>query len=552
MPLLVRNVVLRLDEPEDLLRGRIARVLGVSEDRVLTYGVVRRAVDARRTDDVRRVYHAEVRVDGDEQRLVRRGRPGQVSEIPREHDPVVEPGSGRLAHRPVVIGTGPAGLFAGLLLAEMGYLPILLERGQDVPQRHKALHLYYTQGQFDPENNLLFGIGGAGTYSDGKLYSRTHDELNGWVMRQLVRFGGDPKILIEAKPHMGSDKLPGVCRRMVDHIRALGGEVRYGARVVDFIIAAGSGRQAAGSQTQNNKTQNNIIGVVLDGGETIDCDACILGIGHSARDTYGVLRERGVAMSAKPFQMGVRIEHPQGMIDRNQYGAAADRLGAAEYFLVAKHAAGLNDRCGADLFSFCMCPGGQILPSNESPNEICTNGASTSRRNSPYANSGLVVTIMPAEFGNDPLAGTEYQRKWERLAYELSGSYRVPAQRASDFLAGRISDDTITTSYPLGSAAVDLRRMLPDLVIDALQCGLPMLDRMIPGYAGPEGILTAPESRASSPVRIDRDGESRQSTTVAGLYPVGEGAGFAGGIVSSATDGVRSAQSIMSRFAPLK
>lgn len=547
MPLLVRNVVLRLDEPEELLRGRIARVLGVAEDRVLTYGVVRQAVDARRTDDVRRVYHVQVKVDADEQRLVRRGRPGQVSEIPPEADPAVEPGAGRLAHRPVIIGTGPAGLFAGLLLAEMGYLPIILERGQDVPQRHKALHLYYTKGQFDPENNLLFGVGGAGTYSDGKLYSRTHDKLNDWVMRQLVRFGGDPNILVDAKPHMGSDKLPGVCRRIVEHIRALGGEVRYGARVVDFIIVAGSGRQAAGSQAQNK-----IIGVVLDGGETIDCDACILGIGHSARDTYRVLRERGVAMSAKPFQMGVRIEHPQGMINRNQYGAAADRLGAAEYFLVAKHAAGLNDRCGADLFSFCMCPGGQILPSNEAHNEICTNGASTSRRNSPYANSGLVVTIMPAEFGNDPLAGVEYQRQWERLAYELSGSYRVPAQRASDFLAGRISDDAIATSFPLGSAAVDLRQMLPSLVIDALQRGLPMLDRMIPGYAGPEGILTAPETRASSPVRIDRDSESRQSTTIAGLYPVGEGAGFAGGIVSSATDGVRSAQSIMSTFAPLK
>ena len=546
MPLLVRNVVLRLDEPEELLRGRIARVLGVREDRVLTYGVVRRAVDARRTDDVRHVYHVQVKVDADEQRLVRRGRPGQVSAIPPEADPAVEPGTGRLAHRPVIIGTGPAGLFAGLLLAEMGSLPIILERGQDVPQRHKALHLYYTQGQFDPENNLLFGIGGAGTYSDGKLYSRTHDELNGWVMRQLVRFGGDPKILIEAKPHLGSDKLPGVCRRIVEHIRALGGEVRYGARVVDVVVKEGSGNGVQDS------VGRQIGGVTLDGGETIDCDACILGIGHSARDTYRVLRERGVAMAAKPFQMGVRIEHPQGMIDRNQYGAAADRLGAAEYFLVAKHAAGLNDRCGADLFSYCMCPGGQILPSNESPNEICTNGASTSRRNSPYANSGLVVTIMPAEFGNDPLAGTEYQRKWERLAYELSGSYRVPAQRASDFLAGRVSDDTITTSYPLGSAAVDLRRMLPDLVIDALQRGLPMLDRMIPGYAGSEGVLTAPETRASSPVRIDRDRESRQSTTIAGLYPVGEGAGYAGGIVSSATDGVRSAQSIVSRFAPLK
>jgi len=553
MPLLVRNVVLRLDEPEELLRERVARILGIAADRVRAYGIVRRAIDARRHDDLRKVYHLQVAVDAEEKRLLRRGRPGQVSTIPQEVDPTVEPGSGRLAHRPVVIGSGPAGLFAALVLAEQGYMPILLERGQDVPQRHKGLHLYYTKGQFDPENNLLFGIGGAGTYSDGKLYSRTHDTLNDWVLRQLVRFGGDPNILIDAKPHLGSDKLPGICRRMVDHIRSLGGEVRYGAKVIDFLISAGSIRTAgSGPQAAGGSADRAVTGVVLEGGETIPCDVCILAIGHSARDTYRVLRERGVAMSAKPFQMGVRIEHPQAMINRNQYGDAADQLGAADYFLVAKHAAGLCDRCGPDLFSFCMCPGGQILPSNESHGEICTNGASNSRRNSPYANSGLVVTIMPAEFGNDPLAGIEYQRRWERAAYELSGSYRVPAQRASDFLAGRVSDDGIVTSYPLGAAPVDLRQMLPDLVIDALKRGLPMLDRMIPGYAGPEGIITAPETRASSPVRIDRDRQTRQSTTVGGLYPVGEGAGFAGGIVSSATDGIRSAQQIIAACAPLR
>lgn len=543
MPLLVRNVSLRIDEPEEELRARIAKVLGIPPDRVRSYGIVRRAIDARKHHDLRRVYHVQVAVDADEQRILKRGRPGQITPITDEPEPAVEPGSTPMRHRPVIIGTGPAGLFAALLLAEHGYRPIVLERGQDVPQRHKALHLYYTKGQFDPENNLLFGIGGAGTYSDGKLYSRTHDPLNHWVLRQLVRFGGDPAILIDAKPHLGSDKLPGVCRRIVEHIRSLGGEVRYGALMSDLAIADAS-PTAAGPQ------ERALVAVQLAGGERIETDICILGIGHSARDTYRMLRDRGVPMQAKPFQMGVRIEHPQALINRNQYGAAADKLDAADYFLVAKHAAGLCDRCGPDLFSFCMCPGGTILPSNESPDEICTNGASTSRRNTPWANSGLVVTILPKEFNDDPLAGVEYQRKWERLAFELTGSYKVPAQRASDFLAGRVSDGPIECSYPLGSSPVDLRRMLPDLVIDALQRGLPMLDRLVPGYAGREGVITAPETRASSPVRIPRDDASRQSPAIAGLYPVGEGAGYAGGIVSSATDGAKSALALIRAYAP--
>src|SRR5690606_19219638 len=305
MALLVRNVVLRLDEPEELLRERIGRVLGIGADRVRAYGIVRRAIDARRRDDVRKVYHLQVAVDADEKRLLRRGRPGQVSPIVQEADPAIEPGNGRLAHRPVVIGSGPAGLFAALVLAEQGYLPILLERGQDVPQRHKALHLYYTKGQFDPENNLLFGIGGAGTYSDGKLYSRTHDPLNTWVLQQLVRFGGDPNILIDAKPHLGSDKLPGICRRMVEHLRSCGAEVRYGALMSDLEIIDAPSHAGGGPHDRA------LTSVILSTGERIETDILLLGMGHSARDTYRMLHQRGVALQAKPFQMGVRIEHPQ-------------------------------------------------------------------------------------------------------------------------------------------------------------------------------------------------------------------------------------------------
>ncbi|MGA2497629.1 MAG: FAD-dependent protein [Tepidisphaeraceae bacterium] len=544
MALVVRNLTLRFNEPEENLRKQIARVLEIPVQDIRSFGVIRRSVDARNHDDIRRVYHVECSVDGDEQKLLKRGRPGQITLVVREKFPEVPAGSAGLPHRPVIIGSGPAGLFAALLLAERGYLPILLERGQDVPARHKALHLYYTQGQFDPENNLLFGIGGAGTYSDGKLYSRTHDPRNTYVLETLVRFGADPNILIDAKPHLGSDKLPGVCRRMVEEIRSLGGEVRYGARMAGIELA---------DPTAGGAPPRAIRAIVLASGEKIPCSVALFAIGHSSRDTYRMLHAAGVAMIAKPFQMGVRVEHPQSMINRNQHGPLADTLPPADYTLVAKNAAGACATvCGPDMFSFCMCPGGTILPSNESPREICTNGASSSQRDSSFANSGLVVTILPAAFDNDPIQGIAFQQKWERLAYQLSGSYAVPAQRIPDFLASRRSIDPITTSCPLGSKSVDLRQMLPGPVIQALVRGLPMLDRLVAGFASADGVIAGPETRASSPVRITRDDVTRQSLTVAGLYPVGEGAGYAGGIVSSAADGLKSAESVVTAFAPLK
>jgi uncharacterized FAD-dependent dehydrogenase len=297
--------------------------------------------------------------------------------------------------------------------------------------------------------------------------------------------------------------------------------------------------------------------VTLASGERIPAQACVLAIGYSARETYRMLADRGIKLQAKPFQMGVRIEHPQEMVNRNQYGPASDRLPPADYHLVAKGAvpSGLGFdvvQGGADMWSFCMCPGGIILPSNESHNEICTNGASNAKRNSPFANSGLVVTISPGEFGDDPFAGIAYQQRWERLAFQLSGSYAVPAQRATDFLAGRVTEGEMVTSYPLGAKGIDLRAMLPGGVVGALERGLPLLDKKIPGYASEVGIITGPETRASSPVRIPRDEGTRESVSVAGIYPVGEGAGYSGGIMSSATDGLKSAEQIIARFAPLK
>jgi uncharacterized FAD-dependent dehydrogenase len=340
-------------------------------------------------------------------------------------------------------------------------------------------------------------------------------------------------VLIDGRPHIGSDRLPGICRRIRRHIESLGGEVEFERRVDDIVVREG---RLAGLQVN---------------GEALSVGPVLLGIGHSSRDTYRMLAARGVALGAKGFQMGVRIEHPQAMVDRWQYGSACGhaRLPPADYHVVARKAAGRR----GDLFSFCMCPGGTILPTTESAGLVATNGGSTSTRNGQFANSGLVISIGPEEFGSDPLRGLRWLESLERQAFETTGgTYRVPAQRASDFVAGRTSEGALETSYPLGGVWTDLSAVLPDLVIDALRKGLVMLDKRMPGYAGDEGIVAAPETRASAPVRILRDAETGESTSTRNLYPMGEGAGYAGGIVSAAIDGLKTAERIIKRYRPIR
>jgi hypothetical protein len=442
-----------------------------------------------------------------------------------------DPGSRPMEHRPVIIGAGPAGLIAGYLLAESGYRPLILERGRAVKERVADVRRFDENGPLDPESNYLFGEGGAGTFSDGKLTSRGTGPDVLRVLEILAECHGKQSLVYEHRPHLGSNRLPLVVRTLRRKLEEMGGEVRFSCLVEDLDIADGRLR---GLHTSSGY---------------LAADAAILAIGHSARDTYGMLLRRGVPIEPKPFQLGVRIEQPQASIDRARYGhnAGHPALGAADY--------SASVRAGRrDLFTFCMCAGGFVMPSVSDPGYFCTNGMSESRHDSPFANSGLVVTIEPDELGSDhPLAGIHYQQRYERLAY-LAGerTYAAPLQWARDFLSGRVSRGTIPTSYRRGGKTIDLRLFLPDPVVDALEHGLKLMDRRFGGHFLRDATLTGPESRGSSPVRILRDHETRESPGVVGLYPCGEGAGYAGGIISAAVDGLRTARAIVATHAPLQ
>lgn len=538
MAILVRNLELQLDEPEEVLVARAARRLRVPPDAVERYAVVRRSLDARRRHRVLFSYNLQLVLSEpmarQRKRVARLHRADTVWYTPPA-PPLLQTGSEPLSAPPVIVGFGPAGMLAAYRLAELGYTPIVLERGQPVPRRHRdILHRYYRRRDFDAESNLLFGEGGAGAYSDGKLYTRVNDPRVQQVLEVFYQHGASPDILIDGKPHVGSDKLPRICWRLRERIESRGGQIRFAARVLGLL----------------SDEDRRVVGVELADGQRIQAGLVILAIGHSARDTYRWLARCGVAMQARPFQLGVRIEHPQAMVDRWQYGTACghQRLPPATYQLVARGAAGEH----GNVFSFCVCPGGRILPANESPGQVAVNGASRSARSGPLANSGLVMTLPPPA-PQDPLAGVAFLEGLERRAFELGGGdYAVPCQRACDLVAGRASDGELRVSFPLGGRWVRLRQLLPTVVAEAIARGLEMLDRQLPGYAGGEGIVTAPETRASTPVRVMRDPGTRQSLSHVNLYPTGEGAGYAGGILSAAIDGLYTAEMIAARYRPMR
>ena len=528
----VTELKLALDHGAEALPAAILERLGAPAEDLIDYAIVRRAHDARRKSAIAMVYSADVTLRNEAEVLARFAGDGRVQPAPDTSYRFVARARETSVPRPVVIGAGPCGLFAGLLLAQMGFRPIILDRGKVVRERTKDTWGLWRRGGLNPESNVQFGEGGAGTFSDGKLYSQIKDPrfLGRKVLTEFVRAGAPAEILTEAKPHIGTFRLVGMVESMRAAIEALGGEYRFESRVDDLDLAVGPG------------AERRVRGVVLQGGEHIAADHIVLAVGHSARDTFQMLYERGVHIEAKPFSIGFRIEHPQSLIDRARFGSSAGHpdLGAADYSL-SHH--GSN---GRSVYSFCMCPGGTVVAAASEPGRVVTNGMSQYSRNERNANAGIVVGITPADYPGHPLAGVALQRHWEERAFVAGGeTYAAPGQRVGDFLAGRPSTElgAVIPSYRPGVHLTDLTACLPDYAIAAIREALPAFGRQIPGFDRDDALLTGVETRTSSPVRITR-GKDFESLNTRRLYPAGEGAGYAGGILSAAVDGIKVAEAV--------
>jgi hypothetical protein len=528
---------LPLDHPEGAIEAAVRARLGLAAGELRRVQVARRAWDARKKSDIHLVYSVDIEV-ADEPALLRRAARDRT--LARTLAPKPDATYRHVARapaagwrRPVVIGTGPCGLFAALILAEMGFRPIILDRGKVVRERTKDTWALWRRAVLSPESNVQFGEGGAGTFSDGKLYSgiKAPEAVSRKVLTEFVAAGAPEEILYVAKPHIGTFRLVTMVESLRAKIEALGGEYRFRTKVVDFAIEAGP------------DGARRIRGVVTEAGEMIETDHVVLAIGHSARDTFQVLFDRGVFIEAKPFSIGLRIEHPQSLIDRARFGDFAKHplLGAADYKLV--HHCGN----GRSVYSFCMCPGGTVVAATSEEGRVVTNGMSQYSRAERNANAGIVVGISPErDYPGHPLAGVAFQRLWEERAFAAGGGdYRAPAQRVEDFLAGRPSRalGAVIPSYKPGVTPADLAACLPAVVVAAIREALPAFARRIPGFDMADAVMTGVETRTSSPIRIRR-GADLQSVNTRGLYPAGEGAGYAGGIFSAAVDGIRVAEAV--------
>ena len=523
------EVKLPLAHAEGDIRAAILKRLNIAEDELLSHIVFKRGVDARKPNAILFTYTLDVALSDEAAILARFNNDPHVKPSPDTSYHFVAHAPQNLSTRPIVVGMGPAGLFASLLLAQMGFRPLILERGKEVRERTRDTWGLWRQGVLNPESNVQFGEGGAGTFSDGKLYSQIKDprHLGRKVLEEFVKAGAPEEILYASHPHIGTFRLVGMAEKMREKIESLGGEICFGNRVDDITIADGK-----------------VCGVVLAGGERIAADHLVLAVGHSARDTFEMIHRRGIYIEAKPFSIGLRIEHPQSLIDAARYGRNAGNplLGAADYKLVY-HASN-----GRSVYSFCMCPGGTVVAATSEPGCVVTNGMSQYSRNERNANSGIVVGITPErDYPAGPLAGVELQRCWESRAYKLGGGdYRAPGQLVGDFLAGRPSTEfgDVQPSYMPGVNLCDLSTALPDYAIAAIREALPAFSKQIKGYDLADAILTGVETRTSSPVRIKRNKDDYQSINTTGLYPAGEGAGYAGGILSAAVDGIEVAEAV--------
>ncbi|KRB79130.1 NAD(P)/FAD-dependent oxidoreductase [Noviherbaspirillum sp. Root189] len=521
------NVQLPLDHPEADLQAAILSRLQIPADQMLGYTVFRRGYDARKRSAINLVYTIDVNVRDESVVLARLQGTPNITVSPDTGYKYVARAPAALLLRPVVIGFGPCGIFAALILAQMGFRPIILERGKVVRERTKDTWGLWRKRELHPESNVQFGEGGAGTFSDGKLHSQIKDpkHYGRKVLTEFVAAHAPEEILFVSKPHIGTFRLVKMVEAMRETIESLGGEFRFEAKVTDIEIDKGQVR-----------------GVVLESGERIATEHVVLAVGHSARDTFQMLYERGVYIEAKPFSIGFRAEHPQSLIDRARFGKFAGHplLGAADYKLV-HHA-----RNGRSVYSFCMCPGGTVVAATSEPERVVTNGMSQYSRNERNANSGIVVGITPDDYPGHPLAGIDFQRELESRAYVLGGrNYNAPGQLIGDFIAGKPSTEfgTVQPSYKPGVTLTDLGPSLPDYAIEAMREALPAFDRQIRGYAMRDAVLTGVETRTSSPIRIKRQ-ENFQSMNTVGLFPAGEGAGYAGGILSAGVDGIKVAEAV--------
>ena len=519
--ILIRSLRLEVGEEISALKGKAARVLGCKPGEIRELKLVKRSLDARKKNDIHYVCAVAVAVP-DEGRWLRRPR----KDIAAYKPPVYEIPQVTSDERPVVVGFGPAGMFAALVLARAGARPIVLERGQAVEQRTAAVEAFRQGGTLDPESNVQFGEGGAGTFSDGKLNTGTHDKRMGWVLQEFYKHGAAESVTYDAKPHVGTDVLVDVVRNIRQELIALGGEVRFGARFERLVIENGAVTAVEYTKAGEKRLQS--------------CRHVILALGHSARDSFEHLLAQGVNMERKPFSMGVRIEHRQTDIDLAQYGRERGALPPADYSLNVH----LPD--GSSAYTFCMCPGGQVFAAASEEGGVVTNGMSYSRRDGENANAALLVTLHTEDFpGEGVLAGMYWQRAIERRAYEVTGSYKTPAQQVGDFLAGRpsLGPGRVQPSYTPGVCWGDLRQVLPEKISSVLAAALPELGKKLRGFDDAEAVLTGPETRSSSPVRILRGSDLQGSCR--GLYPCGEGAGYAGGITSAAVDGLRCAEAVL-------
>lgn len=527
----VPEIALPIREGEEGLLAAAAKKAGIAPSDILEMRVLRRSVDARRRGEIHYAYTVLLDLGDREKQYLKRNRSPKITGYTEEKYNV--PQVSLRGERPIVVGFGPGGMFAALALAEAGLRPVVFERGGAIEDRSAAVKAFRAGGMFSPQSNVQFGEGGAGTFSDGKLNTGVNDPRWRKVFEEFVEAGAPKEILFDAKPHIGTDLLPGVVKRLREKIVSLGGEVRFGEQLCGVSIESGVLTQ---------------IEIRKNGGasENIPAETLILAIGHSARDTFSMLYEAGIAMEQKSFSVGARIEHPQELIDRGRYGDASlhTLLGAADYRL-SEHLSN-----GRGVYSFCMCPGGEVICASSDEGGIVTNGMSEYARAGENANAALLVGVGPGDYGSDhPLAGVFFQRGIEQAAFTLTGGYHAPAQRLEDFLKKQASTGfaSVRPSYLPGVVPESLDRVLPPFVTDSMREGILRMSRKLPGFAFPDAVLTGPETRSSSPVRILR-GADYQSVSAHGLYPCAEGAGYAGGITSAAMDGLRCAEKIIDKY----